>query len=417
MLASGSANFTTFAGLATALGRITGMVAATMIMVQLLLASRAPFVERVVGHDRALHTHGRLGRIGFVVLLVHAATITIGYAGTRGSGILDEAVTLTLRFGGPMTAAVGGFALLCIVIVTSLALVRSRWRYENWHAVHLLSYAAIVLTIPHQFVNGSTFARSAPAWWYWATLWLVTVGVFVLFRAVRPLWQLARYDLRVASVKRIEGGSTVVVIKGRRLRTLDPLPGQFFLFRFLTRELWDEAHPYSLSRSRNGDFIRITVKPLGDHSAAVAQLPVGTKVAVEGPLGIFHDRTRTGRHLVLAGSGIGVTPILAMLESSEFGPGECTVIIRAHSEADAPHLDEFSRFARARGANLVVLLGPRGVGWAPKDQSVRLRGLVPAIAHADIFACGPEAWVAALAADAEASGVPAHAFHAEKFAW
>ncbi len=105
--------------------------------------------------------HGRLGRIGFFVILLHAVAITVGYAAMGHSGVLDEALTLTLHFGGPMTAAVGGFALLCVVIVTSLALVRSRWRYENWHAVHLFSYAAIILTIPHQFINGSTIATSA----------------------------------------------------------------------------------------------------------------------------------------------------------------------------------------------------------------------------------------------------------------
>ena len=361
--------------------------------------------------------HGRLGRIGFFVILLHAAAITVGYAAMGHSGVLDEALTLTLHFGGPMTAAVGGFALLCVVIVTSLALVRSRWRYENWHAVHLFSYAAIILTIPHQFINGSTIATSAAAWWYWAVLWGLTVGTFVAFRVLRPLWQLVRYDLRVASVTRVADGSAVIVMKGRRLRTLHPLPGQFFLFRFLTGELWDEAHPYSLSRARSGDWLRITVKPLGDHSAAVAEVPVGTKVAVEGPLGVFHDRTRTRRHLVLAGAGIGVTPLLAMLEASDFAPGECTVIVRGRNEAEAPHLDEIVHFAKERGANLYVLLGQRGFGWSPKDQPVRLRQLVPGIATADIYACGPEKWVASLAADAKASGVAPEAFHAEKFAW
>src|SRR6188768_3794015 len=63
MLASGTASFSTIAGLSTTLGRATGIVAATMIMIQLLLASRAPIVERVLGHDGALAAHGRLGRI------------------------------------------------------------------------------------------------------------------------------------------------------------------------------------------------------------------------------------------------------------------------------------------------------------------------------------------------------------------
>jgi predicted ferric reductase len=198
---------------------------------------------------------------------------------------------------------------------------------------------------------------------------------------------------------------------------LRPRAGQFFLFRFFTRELWDEAHPYSMSRARSGNWIRITVKPLGDHSTALATVPVGTRVGIEGPLGIFHDRARMGDHLVLAGAGVGLTPILAMLEAADFAPGECTVIVRARSEDEAPHLDEIMKFADQRGANVVLLFGQRGFGWSPQDKPVTLRSLVPGVARADVYACGPEHWVAALAADAAASGVPDDAFHAERFAW
>jgi predicted ferric reductase len=417
MLASGTASFTSFAGLMTTLGRLTGIVAATMIMVQLVLASRVPVVERVVGHDQSLALHGRLGRVGFFVMLVHALAITLGYAEVGETGFLKQAFELTVNFGGPMTAAVGGFALLCLVIVTSLALVRSRWRYENWHAVHLFSYAAIVLTIPHQFLDGSTFATSPLAWWYWAVLWTVTVGALLVFRVLRPAWQLFRYDLRVAALDRLPDGSVAITVRGNGLKRLAPRPGQFFLFRFLTKELWDEAHPYSLSRARNGDWLRITVKPLGDHSRALAGLAVGTKVGIEGPLGVFHDRTRTGSHLVLAGAGIGLTPILSMLEAADFAPGECTVIVRARSESRAPHLDEIRHFAALRGATVHTFFGPRGFGWSPVAKPMTLGALIPQIADADVFACGPSAWVDALRHDASTSGLREAAFHAEFFTW
>jgi predicted ferric reductase len=417
VLASGTASVGSFAELSTTVGRITGMVASMLIMIQLLLASRAPFVERVLGHDNALATHGLLGRVGFFVILAHAITITIGYAAVGRTGFLDEVLALTLHYGGPMTAAVGGFALLCAVIVTSLVAVRSRWRYENWHAVHLLSYAAIVLTIPHQFLNGSTVSTSSFAWWYWAVLWTVSVGSLLVYRVAAPIWLSLRHSLRVADVSRLPDGSAVIAMKGRALGSLDPAPGQFLLFRFLAKDLWDEAHPYSLSRARNGNWIRITVKPLGDHSAAVANVPIGTKVAIEGPLGIFHDRTRTGERLVLAGAGVGITPILSLLEGATFHPGQCTVIVRARSRDDAPHLDELLRIAESRGATVHVLLGPRGFGWAPRGEAVRLRELVGPLDDADVFACGPEPWVEALRTDAMASGLPGGAFHAEQFAW
>lgn len=417
MLASGTATFSTLAGLSTTLGRATGMVAAMMIMLQLVLASRAPIVERVVGHDRALELHGRLGRIGFFVLLTHIATITFGYAAVSHTGYVDQTLQFVVGYSGTMTAAVIGFGVLCAIIVTSLAAVRARWRYEDWHAVHLFSYAAIALTIPHQFLDGTTFSTAAGAWWYWAILWGVCVGLFVVFRMIRPLWLFVRHDLRVAQVTTLPDGSAVVAIRGRGLKRLRPRPGQFFLFRFLTPELWDEAHPFSMSRARSGDWIRITVKPLGDFSSGVGALAPGTRVSVEGPLGVFHDRSRTSTHLVLAGAGIGLAPILSMLEGADFAPGQCTVIVRARSREEAPHLDEIIGIAEKRGAAVWTVFGKRGRGWSSADQPMNLRTLVPVITDADIYACGPDAWVESLREDARGSGVADEAFHFERFGW
>lgn len=417
MLASGTAAINTFADLATTLGRATGIVAATMIMVQLLLASRAPFVERVVGHDRALALHGRLGRIGFVVLLVHIAMVTIGYATRSGVGFLDQAVTFTLHYGDTMFAAVAGFAVLTLVVVTSLVLVRSRWKYENWHAVHMFSYIAIGLTIPHQFLDGSTFAVGGPAWWYWFSLWGVAIVSFVVWRILKPLVSMARHGIRVAGVHGLPDGSTVITMTGRHLRSLAPQPGQFLLWRFLAKDLWGEAHPYSLSRAPRDRWLRITVKPLGDHSASLRYLRPGTRVMVEGPLGVFHHKARTARGLVLAGAGVGVTPIISMLEGAPFAPGECTVIVRASSANDAPHLDEIEALAAQRGARLYVLVGSRGPSWAPASVHATLKDLVPHIADCDVFACGPRPWTDALFEDARRSGVPDEALHSEQFAW
>ena len=43
----------------------------------------------------------------------------------------------------------------------------------------------------------------------------------------------------------------------------------------------------------------ITVKQLGDHSAALARLRPGTRVAIEGPYGGFTADARRSRHVLL----------------------------------------------------------------------------------------------------------------------
>ncbi|WP_062529028.1 ferredoxin reductase family protein [Demequina rhizosphaerae] len=417
MLASGSVDVTSVAGLLITLGRIAGIAASTMIMAQLILIARIPLVEQAIGHDRAARVHSQLGRIGFLVIIAHIVLLVAGYAMPTQTGLLAQTWDFVVGWGGPMFMASVGFVVLCAVVITSYAIVRSRWRYENWHAVHVFSYVAVGLSIPHQLTDGESFMSMGVAWWYWVVLWTVAVGGLLAYRVVRPLARFLRHDIRVAAVGTLPDGSTVVAMHGRRLRKLGARGGQFLLFRFLQAGMWGQAHPYSLSRTVRDGWMRITVKPLGDGSSALRTLKPGTRVMVEGPLGIFTDESRSGDHLVLAGAGVGITPVLALLEAADIRPGGCTVIVRAHSEAEIPHLDEFRELAAARGAALHVLVGRRGDGWAPAAFPTRLAQLVPSIAGADVYACGPQPWVDAVLDDAAAAGVPDDRRHAEEFAW
>ena len=313
MLASG-APVTTVGDSLQTIGRATGIVAASMMMVQLLVIARIPLVERRLGHDRAALLHGRLGRIGFFVIGVHVATLVLAYAARVHTGWWTQSWEFLLNYSTPMTLSVIGFWLLIAVVATSLAAVRRKWKYENWHAVHMLTYLVIGLSIPHQFTSGTTFSGIAGsatdtfARWYWAMLWTLSVGGFLLYRIVKPLWTLARHNLTVERVDRNPDGTISVWIVGRGLSRMKTKAGQFFLWRFLTPGMWLEAHPFSISRSPRGNVLRITVKPVGDFTAAMADLLPGTKVIAEGPLGRFTPHHRRAHGTVLDWGGLGNCP-------------------------------------------------------------------------------------------------------------
>lgn len=415
MIAGGSLAYASSAADWTyAFGRALGIVAAVLMMAQVLLASRAPWVERVLGHDRAIALHTRWGKVAIVLMLVHLTIMTTVTASYDGRSVVSQVLTWP-QYGWWMLAAlVAGVAFL-VVLVTSLTAVRLRWPYERWHAVHLLVYVGVAFAVPHQFLEGSTFRSGGVAWWFWAVLWVVSLGSFVIFRIARPLVLLEHHDVRVESVTPLPDGSTTVTMTGRYLDHLHARPGQFFLWRFLTPGLAWQHHPYSLSAAP-GDRLRITVKPSGDGSRALAGLTPGTRVIADGPLGVFHHGTRTGHALVLVAAGIGVTPVRAMLE--ECGPeDEVTVVIRARSRDEAPLLEEVEALAAERGARLIVVLGPRGDSWGSVDQPMAVRDLVDEPATTDLFVCGPSPWAQQVADDARASGLKPEAIHLEKFGW
>jgi len=395
------------------LGRMAGIIAAVLVMNQVLLISRVPWIERVLGHDRAAATHSLMGKVAFIAMLVHAALILIMTAHYDGRSVLATIPALW-DFGWYMVAAQAALGFFTLVVVTSLLIVRRRWRYETWHGVHLFVYIAIALVVPHQFIEGSTFRGKGPAWYFWVLLYVVTFGSWLVYRVGRPLVAARRYGLVVSEVTANPDGSTSVVMTGAGIERLRAKPGQFFLWRFLAPGWWLQAHPFSLSRGPDHT-LRITVGASGDFSRSLAQLPVGTRVLAEGPLGVFTSDVRTGTGVVYVAGGIGVTPLRALLDEPH--EGSVDIVLRSHAQEASPLRDEVHELAARHGARVHEFYGPRGFGWSTVAEPTTLAALVPGVSERDVYICGPVAWADAVAADALAAGVPAHAIHRERFGW
>ena len=133
--------------------RIAGLVAAVLVMNQVLLISRVPWIERTLGHDRAAATHMLMGKVAFIAMLVHASLILIMTAHYDGRSVLAEIPALW-DLGWFMVAAQAALGFFTLVVVTSLLIVRRRWKYENWHTVHLFVYLAIALVDPAPIHRG-----------------------------------------------------------------------------------------------------------------------------------------------------------------------------------------------------------------------------------------------------------------------
>jgi predicted ferric reductase len=414
-----------------AVGRLTGLVAMDLLLLQLVLAARVPWVDRVYGLDRALKAHRVLGRVTVPLVLVHVGTIVVGSAVGDGrpgiGGTLRE--LLSMVTGGDDLLMAGVATLLLVVIaVTSVQIARRRLGYEAWHLVHLTAYAAVVLAIPHELSLGSDFAASAWTRAYWWTLWLLVAGSVLWWRIALPVLRSARHGLRVHHVEQEGDGVWSVIMRGRHLDRLPVRAGQFFNWRFVTPGLLFSAHPWSLSAAPDGRSLRITVRGLGDHSSAVRDLRPGTFVLAEGPYGAFTTRARVRRKVLLVAAGIGVTPVRSLLEElvtqGRAAPGDVTLLYRADDVDRLPLHAELDRLAASGGHRLHVLAGPpvpgsllpAGAGGTGSDAE-RLARLVPAVADHEVFVCGPAPWMSLVHKAVRRAGVPATHIHDERFSW
>ena len=359
------------AELLTSLGRLTGLVAADLLLLQVLLMARVPVIERSYGQDELARRHRTVGFWSFTLLVAHIVLITIGYTLADHTNVLRETWTLVTTYGG-MLLAVAGTAALTLVTVTSIRIARRRLRYESWHLLHLYAYLGVGLTVPHQIWTGADFATSSLARAYWWTSYAAAAGAVLAYRVGLPVWRTLRHRLTVASVVQERPGVVTVHLAGRELDRLPVRAGQFFVFRFLDGPGWSRGNPYSLSAAPRGDRLRLTAKNLGDGSGRLAGLRPGTRVLIEGPYGRLTGAARSKTKVALLACGIGITPMRALLEDLQYAPGEAVLVYRAGTESDLVFRAELDALARDRGVVVHYVPGhriPDRASWLPEDAA------------------------------------------------
>jgi predicted ferric reductase len=397
-------------GVATALGRVTGLIGTYLLLLMVVLVARLPLLERALGQDRLVRWHRRLAPWPISLIGAHAVLITVGYAQGARTGALHQLGVLLGSYPDVLAATVA-FGLLVMAGVTSWRVVRRRMTYETWWAVHLYFYLALALAFGHQIADGASFVGHPLARAYWIALWLGTAGTVIVHRLGRPVWMSIRHRLQVVAVHPEAPGVASIVCRGRHLDRLAVSGGQFLQWRFLTRGLWWQAHPYSLSALPSPPFVRFTVTTTGDHGAALARLRPGTHVAIEGPYGTFTQHARSREAVALLAAGVGVTPVRALLE--DLSPGvDVVVVLRASTHEDAVLHQEVHALVAERHGVLYQLIGPRSV---VSTDAASLRRLVPDIAGRDVYVCGPPGYVDAVVRAARTLGTPSRRIHREAF--
>ncbi|MET7897507.1 ferredoxin reductase family protein [Streptomyces mirabilis] len=392
------------------LGRLAGLYGALLMAFQLLLVARLPWLDHRIGMDRLTSWHRWVGFGLLWTLLSHALLITLGYAGAaaRPADLWDELVELATTTEGVLRAIVA-LALILVIGGVSARFARRRLAYETWHFIHLYTYVAVVLAFTHQVAVGTTFTTSSAATAYWWGLWGVALGSVFLGRVILPVWRNLRHQLRVSAVVPESDNVVSIYVTGRDLDLLPARAGQFFLWRFLTKDRWWQANPFSLSAAPDGNRLRLTAKTAGEGTAALRHLKVGTRVFAEGPYGAFTTLHRTRSQTLLVAGGVGITPIRALLEDLH---DHVVLIYRVATDRDAVLLDELRELAYAKGAELHVVTGSATPDkLAPRE----LARLVPDVAERDVFVCGPPAMTSAVLRTLRDLGVPGPQIHFERF--
>jgi predicted ferric reductase len=410
--AQSPASVSTLPGVLIAVGRLTGLLSGYAMIVTVALSARIGPLERAIGQDRLIRWHRRLGPYGLYLLLGHVVLIVLGYAGLAQTGVLAQIWQLVLTYQGMLGASVGTL-LLFMAGISSYKRARRRMKYETWWAVHLYTYLALLFAFQHQVDNGASFIGHPLATIWWTALWVALLAAVIGWRVLLPVGRSLRHAVHVVAVVRESPGIVSIVLEGRHLDRLPVAGGQFFQWRFLTKGTWWQAHPFSLSHVPHQHRMRITVKDLGDHSADLASMAIGTRVFIEGPYGRFTADAATGHKVLLVGAGVGATPLRSLLQDLD-EHADVAVLLRGRDQRSLVLRDEIGAEVARRDGRLWEALGPRD---RLAISAGSLRRAMPDIADRDVFVCGPDEFTESIAASCRAAGVPARRIHFESFAF
>ena len=402
----------------TAAGRLTGLLGAYLVLVQLLLMGRLAWFERAVGFDRLTAWHRGLGTNTVLLLVAHVLLVVEGYSLADHQAIASTGWRVLSTYPSMLTAT-AGILLFGLVAFTSARAARRRLSYEVWYSLHLTAYIAVALAFSHQVAAGQDFVGHPVNRALWWGLYLFVAAELVRGRVLLPIRTWLRHRLLVDTVVAESPGVVSVWVRGRRLHELGAEAGQFLLWRFLAPgHLWS-AHPYSLSAAPDHDRLRITVKDAGDHSAALAHLRPGTPVIAEGPFGHFTLGKSVGPRLLLIAGGSGIGPIRALAEELVMrGPQhhvDAVLLYRAGHVRDLALRDELDGLAQRTGLHVVYLVGHRSELGTDPLAPAAIGRLVPDVRSRDVYVCGPAGMTHNVLRAMRELRVPVGQLHSEDF--
>lgn len=205
-------------------------------------------------------------------------------------------------------------------------------------------------------------------------------------------------------------------------------PGQYLTF-------WLEipGHPpikrnYSISSAGNGETYRISVKrePNGLASGWLHdEAKPGTVLKVAAPAGEFYLSEHVDRPVVLLSGGVGLTPMVAMLESLVASGAQVPVqyIHGTHDRETHAMRDHVRALGAKGGAVRVTDFHQTPLAGEMEGQDYDAAGIITdewlvantPVAEADYYICGPRPFLRHAVSTLSLAGVPASRIHYEFF--
>lgn len=399
------------------LGRITGLLGVYAMLWQMILVGRVKWVETIFGLDKMVILHRSSGFMTVVLLSMHGVFLVVGYAMRRQVGWFSQFMSFATAWE-EVIGGIIGHALFILIAITSINFARRHVKYEWWYLIHLTTYLAIFLSFSHQLEVGGDFITNFSVY-YWYFLYIFFLGNFAFYRFLLPIYSYFRFDFRVEKIVNETASTISIYITGKNIGDFKYQAGQFAILRFLTKDMWSEAHPFSFSKGPGGS-LRFTVKALGDHTKEIKNLKSGTRVVLDGPHGVFTSKLAQSEHVLLIAGGVGITPLRALVGQFFKEKKNVTLLYGNRNQAEIIFKNEFDSACKIQPTFKVNYVLSQDDSWSGEKGKIdveKIKRLALNCTACDVFVCGPKLMMESVVRALEEIGVSKKRIHFEKFAW
>lgn len=295
------------------LGAGLAMISGAMFFLQFWSSGRFETLSGRVGIDRTMGFHRIAAVVALLIAFAHplAPLVPAFIDDPQGAFVLLGQMLVRPRLLS------GVLSLTGLVVLVGFALLRTRRgvRYELWRATHgPLAIVVAGLILHHALTNGDYSGAPLPK-----AIWLLLGGgaLVTLFStyAVRP-WRMWRQEWVVESVEPTADHVWQIILRAPQRRAFRFRAGQFLWLTFAPNSPPFHDHPFSIASSPQMlPKLRLIIRETGDCTNAFGATEPGCRVAIDGPHGGF-ILPSGGAHVVMIAGGVGVAPIVGMLEEA-----------------------------------------------------------------------------------------------------
>jgi len=363
-----------------------------------ILATRAFFLETLFGGlEKVYYAHQYLGKISYLCIFLHTVFQFLRFVPDWNKAF---SLFMPTQLDG---VTFGILAFLLFTLLTALTIVITI-PYHIWKRTHEFFIIVLLLTFLHIFfINKHVNASPLLSAWIYGFMGLAGVSylyIRFLYRFIGPL-----YHYNIDKIEHIRKTWNIYLTPSKD-KVLNYKPGQFIYVSFDNDTLGKESHPFSISSHPEDNFVRLSIKELGDYTSKLKYLQKGGPVRLWGPYGKFYEKYlyQNNKDAVFFAGGIGITPFLSMIKHEAYQPqNRDTYLFFCVKDKDRADFDTELRLYTKHNPRIHYML--YCVKTSGFITAKKVSSFMGDLKNKNFFLCGPKGMMDSLTTQLKAAGV------------